>query len=88
MRRMMSWVALGWLAAANACGGEPAAAPNVKRVCEPGTGYSCVRGTCNGHQECLADGSALTKCVCDDAAGAAGSDGDAGQEGDAGAARR
>jgi hypothetical protein len=34
------------------------------RVCEPYTGYSCVRGECNGYQNCLEDGSGWTPCVC------------------------
>jgi hypothetical protein len=34
------------------------------QVCEPYTGYSCVRGSCNGYQQCMEDGSGFTPCIC------------------------
>jgi hypothetical protein len=34
------------------------------KVCTPGTGYTCVRGTCNGFQQCKPDGSGYTPCEC------------------------
>ena len=35
------------------------------KACEPGTGYSCFRNGCSGHQRCLDDGSGFTPCECD-----------------------
>jgi hypothetical protein len=46
------------------CGKSPSAEAPVAAVCVPGTVYSCVRGSCNGHQSCNADGTAFTSCVC------------------------
>jgi hypothetical protein len=33
------------------------AASTAPMICTPGTGYTCVRGSCNGFQQCKADGS-------------------------------
>jgi hypothetical protein len=40
------------------------AAPTTPMICTPGTGYTCVRGSCNGFQQCKPDGSGYTPCVC------------------------
>lgn len=68
-----------------ACGHQVDKPPATPQVCAPGTGYSCYRNGCNGHQRCLDDGSAYTPCECDDApkAGknAAGEDAGPGDDG-------
>jgi len=49
------------------CGKSESATTPAVQVCEPGTVYSCVRGSCNGHQSCSQDGTAFTSCVCNGA---------------------
>jgi hypothetical protein len=74
------------LAALIGCGHKEDPAPTKPQACAPGTGYSCYRNGCNGHQRCLDDGSAFTSCECDSTlpkAGqtAAGDDAGPGSEG-------
>jgi hypothetical protein len=58
------------------CGQSDETPKSTDQVCVPLTVYSCARGGCTGHQGCNQDGSALTKCVCDDNAPSAGSKAD------------
>jgi hypothetical protein len=54
------------------CGSKESTETPAVQVCVPSTVYSCVRGSCNGHQSCLQDGTAFTRCVCDDSEPKAG----------------
>jgi hypothetical protein len=46
------------------CGKTPSTEAPAAQVCLPSAVYSCVRGSCNGHQGCTADGTAFTSCIC------------------------
>jgi hypothetical protein len=48
------------------CGQGADTAPPATQVCVPLTIYSCVRGSCSGHQSCSTDGLSISKCACDD----------------------
>ncbi|HEX4352816.1 MAG TPA: hypothetical protein VHZ95_07885 [Polyangiales bacterium] len=64
-----------------ACGGQSGGSqPATTQVCTPGTIYSCVQGSCNGHQSCNSDGTVMSKCACDDVPSAGKSGDDAGSE--------
>jgi hypothetical protein len=92
MPRALSRVAIAWLATwttltLSHCGKDAANGASSKpQVCTPGTGYTCVRGSCNGFQQCKVDGSGFTPCVCGTGTGApkagSGADADSGMSDD------
>ena len=56
-----------WFLLSSGCGKNQNTDAGLPQVCEPGTVYSCVRGSCTGHQSCNTDGTSYTRCVCNDA---------------------
>jgi hypothetical protein len=84
--RIIGMIFVGIALLGASCSSSDSSEAPASQICTPGDRKSCIgSGLCQGTQACAADGQSYDPCICNAAAGAAGSGGKPGSAGQGGA---